>query len=298
MTAMSRPSPAVVLGVSLLGISFAAPLVRVSAAHPVAIATWRLGFSLIIIAVALGISGQWRQLRRLGARDVAVASGAGLMLALHFWSWNTSVGLTTVAASVVLVNLQPVFVALLSVLWLHEPPGHRQWLGIAVALAGAGIVAAEGFMDVVVAAGHRPLLGNLLAVAGAITAAVYYVIGRGLRKTIDLWAYVAVVYGACFIALLGIAALLDVPLAPQPPRELAIFAGLALGPMLLGHTGMNYALRYLPAYVVNLTVLGEPIGATLLAALLPGIAEVPTVITVVGGGLILAGVILAARRTS
>ena len=100
MTAMSRPSPAVVLGVSLLGISFAAPLVRVSAAHPVAIATWRLGFSLIIIAVALGISGQWRQLRRLGARDVAVASGAGLMLALHFWSWNTSVGLTTVAASV------------------------------------------------------------------------------------------------------------------------------------------------------------------------------------------------------
>jgi drug/metabolite transporter (DMT)-like permease len=89
---------------------------------------------------------------------------------------------------------------------------------------------------------------------------------------------------------------LAVPLTPQPPRELAIFAGLALGPMLLGHTGMNYALRYLPAYVVNLTVLGEPIGATLLAALLPGIAEVPTLITVIGGGLILAGVVLAARR--
>src|SRR5687767_5631337 len=119
---MTHPSPAVVLAISLVGISFAAPLVRVSAAHPVAIATWRLGFSLIVIAVALGISGQWRQLRLLGAPDVAIASAAGVMLALHFWSWNTSVGLTTVAASVVLVNLQPVFVALLSAMWLHEPP--------------------------------------------------------------------------------------------------------------------------------------------------------------------------------
>ena len=292
----TRPSPAVVLGLSLLGISFAAPLVRLSESHPVAIATWRLGFSLIIVAIALAVSGQWRQLSRLGRRDIAVASGAGLMLALHFWSWNTSVGLTTVAASVVLVNLQPVFVALLSAWWLAERPERRQWMGIGLALAGAGVIAAEGFTDVVVASGHRPMLGNLLAVAGAVTAAVYYVIGRGLRQTIDLWAYVAVVYGACFVALLVIAAMIGAPLGPQPPRELAIFAGLAIGPMLLGHTGMNYALRYLPAYVVNLTVLGEPVGATLLAAVIPGIAEVPTATTLAGGALILGGVILAARR--
>jgi len=295
MRPSGRPSPALVLGLSLVGISFAAPLVRLSTAHPVAIAAWRLGFSLLIVAIALAVSGQWRQLRRLGSRDIAVASAAGVMLALHFWSWNTSVGLTTVAASVVLVNLQPVFVALFSARWLGEPPGRRQWLGIALALAGAGVVAAAGF-TAIVAAGHRPLLGNLLAVVGAITAAVYYVIGRGLRKTIDLWAYVGVVYGACFVALLAIAAIWRVPLTPQPPRDLAIFAGLAIGPMLLGHTGMNYALRYLPAYVVNLTVLGEPVGATLLAAIIPGIAEVPTASTLVGGGLILGGVILAARR--
>ena len=293
----TRPSPVAVLGLSLLGISFAAPLVRLSEAHPVAIATWRLGFSLIIVAVALVASGQWRQLPGLGARDIAIASGAGVMLALHFWSWNTSVGLTTVAASVVLVNLQPVFVALLSAWFLSEPPERRQWTGIGLALAGAGVIAAEGFTDVVVATGHRPMLGNLLAVAGAVTAAIYYVIGRGLRKTIDLWAYVAVVYGACFVALLTVAATIGAPLTPQPPAELAIFAGLAIGPMLLGHTGMNYALRYLPAYVVNLTVLGEPVGATLLAAIIPGIAEVPTMATLAGGVLILGGVILAARRT-
>jgi drug/metabolite transporter (DMT)-like permease len=87
------------------------------------------------------------------------------------------------------------------------------------------------------------------------------------------------------------------PLVPQPPRELAIFAGLAIGPMLFGHTGMNWALGHLPAFVVNLTTLGEPIGATVLAALLPGISEVPGKGTLIGGGIVLVGVLLAAWRT-
>jgi drug/metabolite transporter (DMT)-like permease len=99
------------------------------------------------------------------------------------------------------------------------------------------------------------------------------------------------------VTLLVIAAAVRVPLLPQPPRELMIFVALALGPMLLGHTGMNWALKHLPAYVVNLTVLGEPVGATLLAALLPGIREVPSALTLVGGGLVLAGILLAVTRT-
>jgi drug/metabolite transporter (DMT)-like permease len=68
--------------------------------------------------------------------------------------------------------------------------------------------------------------------------------------------------------------------------------------MLLGHTGMNWALKFLPAYVVNLTVLGEPVGATVLAALLPGIREVPPRVTFVGGALVLAGILLALSRTT
>ena len=271
---------------------------RLSHAHPLAIATWRLGFSLILIAVALAITGEWRQWRRLTTRELVIALGAGTMLALHFWSWNTSLGLTSISASVVLVNTQPVVVALLSSVWLRETPSRRQWLGIAIAMVGALIVALPDLRNAsALATGHpRALLGDALALIGAATAAVYFVSGRRLRSSLDLWAYVGLVYGACFVVLVVLSMLAGAPLAPQPGRELALFAGLALGPMLLGHTGLNWSLKHVPAYVVNLTLLGEPIGATILAAVLPGIREIPGPLTFVGGLVVLAGVLLTAKE--
>jgi drug/metabolite transporter (DMT)-like permease len=292
------PRAPLVLTLALVGVSFSGPLVRLSHANPLAIAAWRLGFSLVVVAVALLLTGEWRQWRRITRAELAIAVGAGALLALHFWSWNTSVALTSVAASVVLVNTQPVVVALLSAVWLREAPTRRQWLGIAIAMAGALVVALP---DVIGAAAQsavhpRALLGDLLALGGAVTAAIYFVAGRRLRSAIDLWPYVALVYGSCFLTLLLLSALAGAPLAPQPPRELAIFAGLALGPMLLGHTGLNWALKHSPAYVVNLTLLGEPVGATVIAALLPGIREVPGPLTFVGGVIVLAGILMTARR--
>ncbi len=292
--AHDRRAP-VVLAVALLGVSLSGPLVRLSAAHPLAIAAWRLGFSLLVIAGALAITGQWRQWRLLTRRELGVALGAGTLLAFHFWSWNASVALTSVAASVVLVNTQPVVVALLSVAWLREPPTRRQWLGIGIAMTGALIVALPD-LRAGTAAHPRALQGDLLALLGALTAAGYFVAGRRLRSTLDLWPYVGLVYGSCFVVLLLLALATGAPLMPQPPRELAIFAALALGPMLLGHTGLNWALKHSPAYVVNLTLLGEPVGATVLAALIPGIHEIPGVATLAGGAVVLAGILVTARR--
>jgi drug/metabolite transporter (DMT)-like permease len=285
-----------VLALALAGISFAGPLVRLSDAHPLAIAIWRLAFSLPVVGAFVVASRGWRQWRRLDARGALLAGGAGALLALHLWSWNTSVGLTTIAASVLLVNLQPIVVAAASSVWLRESPTPTQWLGIGVAMAGAVVVASADVGDGPIAS-RRALLGDLLAVVGAVTAALYYLVGRRLRQVLDLWPYVAIVYGVCLATLVAIAAVHgDVPVLRQPRRELAIFLGLALGPMLLGHTGMNWALRYLPAYVVNLTVLGEPVGATALAALLPGIREVPPASTFLGGALVLGGIALALPR--
>jgi drug/metabolite transporter (DMT)-like permease len=288
----------VVLALSVLGISFAGPLIRLSHADPLAIAVWRLAISMTVIATIVAVMGSWRQWARLSRKDLAIALGAGGMLALHFWAWNTSIGMTTVAASVVLVNVQPVIVAGASALWLHEAPTKGQWVGIMIAVAGAMVV---GFADAGAAsaasAPPHAVLGDLLALSGGVTAALYYLAGRRLRRTLDLWPYVALVYGACLVVLLLFAALSRTPLGPQPPREWAIFAALALGPMLLGHTGMNWALRYLPAYVVNLTVLGEPVGATLLAAVLPGIREIPPPLTLAGGALLLTGILVTLTRT-
>jgi len=288
-------SPTVVIAFAIFGISLGGPLTRLAGAPPLAVAAGRLGFSLVIVLIALVATGSWRQLRRLGARDFAVALGAGAMLAIHFWSWNASLNLTTVSASVVLVDMQPAMVGVLSIVWLHEFPTRRQWSGIAIAMVGAVIVALPDLMREGAGLGGRALLGDALAFTGAIAGACYFVAGRKLRATLDLWPYVAVVYGACFVVLVLAAAGTHVTLLPQPPRTLAIFAGLALGPMLLGHTGFNYALRYVPAYVVNLALLCEPIGATILAALLPGIRELPNWGTLVGGALVLYGIARAAR---
>lgn len=286
-----------VLALALVGISFAGPLVRLSHAHPLTIAIWRLGFSLIVIAIALVFTGSWRQFRHLDRRGLALAIAAGVMLAIHFWSWNASIGMTTVAASVVLVNVQPALVALLSGALLSEPPTSGQWLGIVVAMFGALVVALPDLIASTGVMTGRAMTGDLLALVGAAAAAGYVIAGRRLRVVLDIWPYVSIVYGVCFVMLIGFARAVDAPVLGQPPRELTIFLALAIGPMLFGHTGLNWALKYLPAYVVNLTLLGEPVGATLLAAMLPGIREIPGVATVVGGLLVLVGIFVAARAT-
>lgn len=292
---MQSPSPLLVLIGALLGISLAAPLIRLSDAHPIAIATWRLAIALVPLSYLAWRNNSWRAWRTLDAKLLGAALGAGVLLALHFWSWNASLRYTSVAASVTLVNLQPIIIAVFSAKFLGEKPSRRQWLGILIAMAGAIALA---WVDAPAddTGGSNALLGDALAVVGAITAAGYYLLGRAVRRVLDTWGYVVLAYGAALITLLVLSVPAGAPLWPQPPMEWGIFAGLAVGPMLLGHTGMNWALGRLPAYIVNLTVLGEPVGATLLAALLPFIGEVPGVGTILCGGVVLLGVVIAARR--
>lgn len=289
---MQRPHPEAALALAVLGMSVAAPLVRLSDAHPVAIAFWRLAFSLAFVLIALLLSGTWRELKAITRPELGIGAAAGVMLAVHFWSWNASVDLTTIAASTTLVSLQPAIVAVLSAILLRERPRAVQIAGIMIALAGAFVISTPALYSDLAAGSPNAPLGNSLALLGAVTAAIYFLSGRRLRAGLGLWPYVAIVYGACFASLAAMAAASGVDLAPQPAREIWIFVGLAIGPMLLAHTPMNYALRYRPAYVVNLTVLMEPIGATLIAAALPAIREVPPVSTIAGGLVILAGVVL------
>lgn len=287
-------APGWVLSASLLGISFAGPLTRLSSADPLAIAIGRMAFSLVAIAAMLVITGEWRQFAQLEGVEWLLAVTAGVVLALHFWSWNASIHLTTIAASTTLAtSLQPGFVAVLSIFVVSETPSRRQMIGLSIATLGAiSITAPDFFSGAATAATPNPLLGNALSVGAAVAAAVYMVVGRRLRSRLGAWSYVAVVYGAALVTMLCIAAVTGIHVAPQPSRDIMIFLGLAIGPMLMGHTGMNWALEHLPAYVVNLTMLGEPVGATILGAILPGIREIPKWTTLLGGAIIFAGFVI------
>ena len=284
--------PLVPPGLALFGavaaVSCAGPLVRFSTAAALVISAWRLRFSVGFIGLIL--LGRRSVLRgvRLDRRDWVLAIGAGLLLAGHFWAWVASIQLTTIASSSVLVSTQPIFVAIFSVLFLGEHPARRQWTGIVVAVLGAGII---GWGDL--GSGPEAFLGDALALSAGLMAAGYFTIGRSLRQKLDLWAYTGVVYGAAAVPLtLAVMASPSLQLTGYSLQNWVVFLALAAVPMMLGHTGINYALRYLPAYVANLASLGEPIGATLIAWLLPAIGETPSSQTLIGGVLILGGIAL------
>ena len=138
------PAPAIppggVLLVAVLAMSWGGPLVRYATAPALAVAGWRVAFSVLIITAVVLLRDRGRRIRALSGRDWALAAASGAFLAGHFWSWIASLSLTTVASSVVLVNTQPVFVALLSSAFLGERPSPRQWVGIGVAVMGAAVI--------------------------------------------------------------------------------------------------------------------------------------------------------------
>lgn len=289
----SRDAPLVppwlALTVAVVAISWAGPLVRFSSAPALAISAWRLVFAVSFIALVLAVRRGFLRGARLSPGEWGLGIASGLFLAGHFWSWIASVQLTTVASSVVLVSTHPFFVAGIAVAFLGERPSPREWAGIGVAVAGAAVI---GWGDM--ALGGGALLGDGLALLAALLVALYYAIGRRLRQKLDLWAYVALVYGVAAVALFGaMVATPGVEVVSYSRVDWLVFLGLAAGPMMLGHTGVNYALRWMPAYLASLPVLGEPVGATLIAWALPGIREVPPAQTLVGGALILAGIALA-----
>lgn len=270
------------LVLAVAAVSCSAPLVRVATdAPPLVIGFWRTFIASAVLA-PFALARHGGEISRLGRRDLAALAAAGVLLAVHFATWIASVDLTTVASSVLLVNAQPVFVAALSGL-MGEPLVGRGWVGIAVAVAGGGLVAAGD-----VSASARSGLGDALAAAGALSAAGYLLSGRRLRTRLSLLTYVVAVYGACSAMLLaGIVAAKLSPFGYSGRTWLAILA-IAAFPQLLGHTLFNYMLRRLEAAKVSVAITGETVGSALIAAWAFG--EVPGALFLPGAVLLLAGV--------
>ncbi|GAB7095768.1 DMT family transporter [Halolamina litorea] len=293
-----RVPPMAGLAVAVIAVSTSAILVRWSDAPSVIKAFYRVLFTTaLLVPWALG---RYRgEFGRMELRDVGLAGLTGLALALHFVSWFESLNYTSVAASVTLVQTQPLFVAVGAWALLDERLTRRMLVGIFIALFGAvamslgdPLLASVGIGD---AAGltNTGAFGNALAVVGAVTSAAYVLAGRSLRQRVSLVPYVVVVYLACAGALLAIAVAQNAPLVDYPRREWLLFLGMAIGPGIFGHTVINWALAHVESGVVSVSLLGEPVGSTVLALLLlPG--EIPTPTTVAGGAVVLLGIYLTA----
>lgn len=282
-------SPYLGLALGVTTASTAAIVIRYAQADApsLSIAAWRLTLATLIL-LPLILARHREEISRLERPELVRAALSGVFLAIHFATWISSLEYTSVAASAVLVSTSPLFVGLLSPLVLGERVGRKMVLGMLIAIGGSSIVGLNAF-----GSGTAPLLGDALALAGAICAAGYMLIGRTLRPRLSLLTYIFVVYGMAAIVLLLIALLNRQPLLGFEPRVYGWFLYLALGPQLIGHSSLNWALRYLSAAYVTVAMLSEPVGSSLLAFLL--LREAPTAYEIVGGVLILGGIALASR---
>jgi drug/metabolite transporter (DMT)-like permease len=284
----SPVSPYATLVLGVLLVSVGAILVRLAAAPPLAVSFYRMSIASLLLSPFA-----WTDARqswpRLSARPRLLLLASGVALALHFATWIASLSHTSVAASVLLVNTAPLFAIALSLVFLREKPPLAVQVAIPLAMVGAAVIAL-GDRD----SSPASLFGNLLAVAGAVTLATYQVIGRGLRATLPLNAYMLAVWGTATLTLAGLMAVFGTRFAPFPLRTWLAFAALAVVPTLGGHGLTNRALRSLPAPTVGLFLLGEPVIASLLAMVL--FRETPTPATLVGGAIVLAALGLVLTR--
>lgn len=287
-----RVNPYFAVILSVAAVSFASIFTRLCSAPPLVIAFYRLAFTVLLLA-PLALSGRGhRELAAINGRDLGLAVASGAFLAVHFAVWITSLQYTSIASSTVLVTMQPLFVVTLGWVFLKESISSKGAAAAVVALAGSVIVGAGDFR-----LGGTALWGDLLAFSGAFFVAVYMLIGRGLRGRLSLIPYVFLVYSTAAASLLVINLITGTPLYPYPKLDWLWFLALAVIPTIFGHTVFNWALRYVKAAVVSVSILGEPVGATILGYLV--LREAPGPWSLFGGLVIIFGLytfISAARK--
>jgi len=274
------------LGAGIVAISFGAIFTRLAGSPAPMVAALRMMLSSLMLApFALGSARARRELARLSRRDLALIGLSGVFLALHFILWISSLSFTGVTASVVFVTTNPLWVALFTFFFLKEKISRVFWFGLALAVAGGAII---GGADA--AGGGLRWQGDLLAIGGAVAIAGYFCVGSRLRRRLSLLAYIFPVYSFAAVVLCAGALVSKVPLTGYGWESYAYCFLMAIICQILGHSVFNWALRHLAATVVAIAVLGEPVGASVLALFVLG--EVPRRAEIVGGILILSGIFL------
>jgi len=306
MRILKQPQPwqvGLVLVAGVFAISTAAIFIRLAmdaAASRYAIASvgiGAVGFSLFLAASRLTVASllllpAWRNLRQtqLNPGALRYAAAAGICLAVHFATWISSLSFTSIAASTTLVTTNPVWIAILSWLWFKEKPTKLTGLGIAVAFGGGVLI---GFGDTgAVTAGSNPPLGNFLALVGAWTISLYLLLGReAQRRGLGIGSYVAVAYSTGALVLLPLPLMVGSNYVGYPVSVYLYILLMAVASQVVGHTTVNWAMRWISPTLVTLAILFEPVGSSFLGYFI--FNEVPGLLVLVGAVVLLSGVALA-----
>jgi len=280
--------PFIALAAGIAAVSTGAIFARLADAPPLVIAAYRVGLATAVLLPPALLKAR-HEIAVLSGRDLKLAALSGLFLALHFATWISSLEYTSVANSVVLVNTNPLWVGVLTPWITKERIRPVVAVGIGLSVVGGIIIGAGDF-----AVGGKALLGDVLALAGSICAACYLLLGRSLRQRLSLLAYICLCYGSAAVILWATVLFLQLPVTGFSASTYACFWSMALFTQLVGHSSYNWALRWLSTSMIAVSLLGEPIGATLLAYWLFG--ESLTWGKFIGGMLILTAIYLVARN--
>ncbi len=283
-----RGGPYAAVMLAVVAVSFSAIFITWSESPPITIALYRLAMASAILA-PFALGRERAALRGILRRDVLLMSGVGVILATHFAFWITSLKVqgVTIAGATILVTSHPLMVGLLSHFVLRERLTWKASLGILTGFSGVVVIALADY-----GISGETFVGDGLAFLGGIFAGFYFLLGRRIRQRVPLLAYAFIVYASAAAALLVWVLASGVSLTPSGDllRELLLFLAMALIPQIGGHTLYNWALRWVTAPVVSLSLVGEPIGSSLLAWIL--LSQTPSPAVAAGGALALTGIYL------
>jgi drug/metabolite transporter (DMT)-like permease len=272
--------------IGIIAISTASIFIKLCEAPALIISAYRMILASLILFPWAGYQKVWRGWEK---KDVAWLILSGSFLGFHFASWIASLKYTSVASSVVLVTTNPIFVGIGSWLFLKERLGFNLILGIGLSVIGSGLI---GYGDMTLS--KEALMGDGLALLGALAASGYFLVGRKMRRNKDLLAYIFPVYSTAGLILIIFSLSFQKPLFGYSSSTYLFLFLLAIVPQLIGHTTFNWALKYLPASMIAIAILGEPIGSTILAYFI--LSEGLTFWKILGGIFIFAGILIALKK--
>lgn len=275
----------------IVAVSTSSIMIRLSEAPALTLATYRLGLSaLVMLPYFLYAKG----CKKWDKRDFKLFLLTSFFLAFHFIFWISSLRYTSILNSTILVTLNPIFVTFFSFILFRKIPGRGIIWGILLALSGSFILYYQPSPSLNGQVFPQAMLGNSLALAGGIFASLYLICTSILRKRYNLISFVFPIYGFTFLTLLIFTFLSSTKLTGFTSREYLIFILFALIPQIVGHTSLNWALKFFSPNFIALAILGEPIGATILGLLI--FRETPVPLAILGAVLILLAILVSGRE--